>query len=300
MKDAEKLITIYERLKELRQSGFKMKDIAAAVELPPSVLSALYAAVLPSFCELYGTKDFDEALEEALYNVNNLSKKRLMGSLEQIYELVTEIRPIKNTIENKIHPFFSFLKKESRMSLDKCANLEGIYMSYSCSSSVQTLKAEPYYLKGTQSYNCLTVGRKSVHNSIREGIGIVKEQQMLYLMMNAFNEPNISLLTIYLQLPFLEEINMLKGLYLVPDYNKNPIARRIVFVRLLDYYTPEAFEEIEAKLIRPEEFTEKEKVIFDYTCERSDLLKMCTLPSPKLDLRDLQAEKKLLNKEDEL
>ena len=28
-------------------------------------------------------------------------------------------------------------------------------------------------------------------------------------------------------------------------------------------------------------------------------IKMCTLPSPKLDLRDLQAEKKLLEKEEE-
>ena len=42
------------------------------------------------------------------------------------------------------------------------------------------------------------------------------------------------------------------------------------------------------------------KAIFDYTCELTDSLKMCTLPSPKLDLRDLQAEKTLLRKEAEL
>jgi hypothetical protein len=48
------------------------------------------------------------------------------------------------------------------------------------------------------------------------------------------------------------------------------------------------------------EFTDTEKAIFDYTCELTDSLKMCTLPSPKLDLRDLQAEKTLLRKEAEL
>ena len=39
-----------------------------------------------------------------------------------------------------------------------------------------------------------------------------------------------------MQLPFLEEVKILKGLYLVPDYNQNPIARRIVFVKLSDTY----------------------------------------------------------------
>lgn len=57
---------------------------------------------------------------------------------------------------------------------------------------------------------------------------------------------------------------------------------------------------LDAKLIMPENFSDVEKIIFDYTCNNSDSIKMCTLPSPKLDLRDLIAEKKLLAKEKEL
>ena len=58
---------------------------------------------------------------------------------------------------------------------------------------------------------------------------------------------------------------------------------------------PERFREIAARLIPREEFTETEKLLYDYTCEDGDLIKMCTLPSPKLDLRDLKGEKELLS-----
>ena len=91
-------------------------------------------------------------------------------------------------------------------------------------------------------------------------------------------------MTVYLQLPFLEDIRFLKGIYLVPDYNMNPIARRIVLVKRSDTYLPEE---------------EEETLIYNYTCGETDYIKMCTLPSPKLDLRDLHAEKKLLEKEEE-
>ena len=102
-------------------------------------------------------------------------------------------------------------------------------------------------------------------------------------------------MTVYLQLPFLEDIRFLKGIYLVPDYNMNPIARRIVLVKRSDTYLPEDFASMEARLILPDELTEEETLIYNYTCGETDYIKkMCTLPSPKLDLRDLQAEKKSL------
>ncbi len=132
---------------------------------------------------------------------------------------------------------------------------------------------------------------------MREGIGILQERQILYLLLNAFEEPAMSLVTVYLQLPFLEDIRLLRGLYLVPDYNKNPIARRIVLVKLDDAYRPDDFAELPARLIAPEGQSEEERLIFDYVCGAADSIKMSTLPSPKLDLRDLHAEKALLDHE---
>lgn len=111
----------------------------------------------------------------------------------------------------------------------------------------------------------------------------------------AFQDPDFSLVSVYLQLPFLERIQYLRGLYLVPDYNQNPIARRIVLVKQAEHYNPEAFAQLEARLIPQNEFNTEEQLLYNYTCGDSDSIKMCTLPSPKLDLRDLQGEKDLLD-----
>ena len=298
MKEKEQLIELYDRLRHLRDEGVKMKDIAAKIGWTPSVLSALSATVLPAFyAELKKGVGFDEALNEALANVNNLSRKRLLGELDMLHRAVMEFNPPHEAAV--VHPFLRTLKRGTGNSSARENNLEGMYMSYSCSSSMKALKAEPFYFTDSEAYDCMAVGRKSVHNSLREGIGIVRKQQMLYLVFNAFQEPNFSLVTVYLQLPFLEKIKFLKGLYLVPDYNMNPIARRIVLMKRSDVYDPEEFSRMEARLIMPDEFTEEETLIYNYTCGETDYIKMCTLPSPKLDLRDLQAEKKLLEKEEE-
>lgn len=299
MKEAEQLLELYERLRQLKGQGVRMKDIASRTGWAPSVLSALNATVLPRFCAQFSEgRDFDTALSEALACVNNLSRKKLLGSLDDLHRDVMAFRPPHESPAFIVHPFLQTLKVAAEASSAVVNRLEGMYMSYSCSSSMKALKAEPYYFTDSEAYGCFAAGRKSVHHSIREGIGIIQKQQILYLMFNAFQEPNISLVSVYLQLPFLEDIQFLKGLYLVPDYNKNPIARRIVLMKLSDHYDPEAFARLDARLIMPEEFSENETLIFNYTCGNTDYIKMCTLPSPKLDLRDLQAEKKLLEQDE--
>lgn len=295
----EKLMAIHERLDQLKHQGVKMKDVAASMDLSPSVLSALYATVLPAFRKAVRVKDFEEALTEALSNVNNLSRKRLMVMLDDLYRNVMEFPGPMAGEGVREAAFLRSLERFAADSGSKLGQLEGIYMSYSCSSSVRTLKAEPFYFTRSGDNRTFVVGRKSVHGVVREGIGIVQERQILYLLLNAFQEPDLSLVTVYLQLPFLERIHYLRGLYLVPDYNQNPIARRIVLVKLADHYTPEEFERVEARLIPPEEFSDEERLVYDYTCGRGDSIKMCTLPSPKLDLRDLSGEKNLLETESE-
>ena len=43
------LIEIYRRIEYLRNNGLKMKEIADYVDIAPSVLSALYSSVLPTY-----------------------------------------------------------------------------------------------------------------------------------------------------------------------------------------------------------------------------------------------------------
>ena len=43
------LIEIYRRIEYLRNNGLKMREIADYVDMAPSVLSALYSSVLPTY-----------------------------------------------------------------------------------------------------------------------------------------------------------------------------------------------------------------------------------------------------------
>ena len=87
------LIEIYKRIEYLRNNGVKMKDIADRIDMAPSVLSALYSSVLPTYMELLHTHTSEEALDEALALVNNVSKKRLLGNLNSTKLLLMEMEP---------------------------------------------------------------------------------------------------------------------------------------------------------------------------------------------------------------
>lgn len=71
----EDLMTVYESIGQLRDQGIKMKDIADRLDMPPSVLSAIYSTVLPAYLDNLSRQEEDAALENALSLVNNVSKK---------------------------------------------------------------------------------------------------------------------------------------------------------------------------------------------------------------------------------
>ena len=88
---------IYKRIEYLRNNGVKMKEIADWINMAPSVLSALYSSVLPAYLNLQKTKTQEEALDEALALVNNVSKKRLLGNLSGMKERLFDLEPDQET-----------------------------------------------------------------------------------------------------------------------------------------------------------------------------------------------------------
>lgn len=73
---------LYKRIEYLRNNGTKMKEIADWVGMAPSVLSSLYTTVLPAYFESAKTMPQEEALDQALSLVNNVSKRKLLSGLE--------------------------------------------------------------------------------------------------------------------------------------------------------------------------------------------------------------------------
>lgn len=76
----DKLVSLYERMKKLRESGVRMKDIAEETDIASSVLSSLYSSVLPMYINLVSNgEDEEKALDKSLLQVNNVSKRKLLG-----------------------------------------------------------------------------------------------------------------------------------------------------------------------------------------------------------------------------
>lgn len=150
----DELTDIYKRIEYLRNNGVKMKEIADRVDMAPSVLSALYSSVLPAYIDLLKTRTPDEALDDALALVNNVSKKRLLNNVSSMRILLQEMEPEQQNEADSGNSFIKLLEKEMKESVQDVFNYSGTYLSYSLSSSTDSLIFEPITLTtyATMSY----------------------------------------------------------------------------------------------------------------------------------------------------
>ncbi len=288
------LADIYKRIEYLRSKGVKMKEIADRIDMAPSVLSALYSSVLPTYVDLLKTRTSENALDEALALVNNVSKKRLLNNIDSIKLLLFEMEPEQPNDTSTANPLLNILEEQMRGSVQEVFNYSGTYLSYSLSSSTDSLKIEPYIICTSENNDYVKVGMINAYKSVHWGSGILNNHQNSYLMFNERDLPQFAMVTIYLQLPHYEYPGMLKGLYLCLDYNHNPIARRIVMLKQSDSTDINEFLKMEGRIVPRAELTPELQPYYNYTCQEGDYIKTCTVPSPKLNESDLEREKKML------
>ena len=63
------------------------------------------------------------------------------------------------------------------------------------------------------------------------------------------------------------------------EYNEDALAKANIVVEVIE---------------KEEDFTPEQQVYYDYTCQTGDFIKMCTVPSLRMDESDLVKEKKML------
>lgn len=288
------LIEIYRRIEYLRNNGLKMKEIADYVGLAPSVLSALYSSVLPTYVtSLKQGHSEEDSLDMALAQVNNVSKKRLLGNLVSMKELLFGLEPASGEIQ--VNPFMEMLNAEVQRSVQEVYNYSGSYLSYSLSSSCQCLKVEPYLIEASEDNTYVKVTHMSAYNTTHRGVGLFNSHQNGYIFFNEREIPQMALFSIYLQLPMCDFPPLLKGLYLSLDYNRNPIARRILLVKQSDGTDMEEFLELKGELVPIDKLSPLQRKYYDYTCREGDCIRTCMVPSPQLNENDLEREKKMLS-----
>ena len=284
---------IHERIATLRAAGVRMKDMAAAAGWTPNVFSALYSSVLPAYrAEVAKGAAPEAALDRALACVNNVSRRRLQATAGAVRDALARIEPPERPTPPATLPFQRPLAEAACRSAEAAAPYAGAYLSYSMSSSRPALKVEPYLIAPDTARHYIRVVHRSVYGAEHSGFALLNGPRHLYLSFNERRLPELALFTIYLQIPLFDKPGFLKGLYLSFDYNYNPIARRIVFVK--QSADAAAFRSLEARLVPEDSLSQRERYFFDYTCQPADALRTCNVPSPRLDEQDLVTEKQIL------
>ena len=170
----EDLQTIYDTITRLRLQGTKMKDIATRLSMSPSVLSAIYTTVLPAFLARPADADANNALDEALALVNNVSRKRLLAAIPN---MLLRLQTFSSPAPAASIPIEQALAKAWHASANEAAPYAGVYQSYSLSSSTDALKVEPYLIVPAPDASSLRVARLSAYRTIQWGTGIINNHQ---------------------------------------------------------------------------------------------------------------------------
>ena len=179
-------------------------------------------------------------------------------------------------------------------SAQEVYNYSGIYISNSLSSSSNALKVDPYLLTPADSNDHDKEVHKRPNTTPHIGTPVFNNHQNAYIFFNEREAPQLALFTIYLQLPMYDFPHLLKGLYLCLDYNRNPIASRILFIKQSESTSMDDFLELKGQLIPQDQLTDEQRPYYNYTCQLGDFIKTCSVPSPLLNEKDLEREKRML------
>ena len=290
----DRLPAFYEQLRKLRESGIKMKDLAEELDLTSSVLSSLYTSVLPTYMGQISTgKSNDEALDIALQQVNNVSKRKLLGSIGELYEKAMHIEP--RFVANNGRPFFEEIEKEAIKYIPNANVYSGFYLAYSRSSFCDGLKVEPYLISTLADGETMPrVYCQNISGEYYTGTGIFSPCQVGYLLFNEQKRLQLALKVIYLQLPMLEHPRLITGLYLTHDYSRNPIARRILLIRQDEEISLEEFAKLRTEVVPRPQLTDALLPYYDYTCQHEDTVRSLMMAFPGNGLDSLIAEKQML------
>lgn len=297
---ANQITQINELLTAARKKGIQMKQLAEVINISPSVLSAFYRTVVPAFIEKSEKMNTDDALNYAFSLVNNISKNRFIPFFPNI------ILAIKNALENessttkeddkKYFENFAHTVSNSQISIQ---HIEGIYKTYSISSSDFALKIEPMIISRSIS-GIIKILRLSIHNIIQEGFGMVADHQSLTIHLNEACYPKYYPLTMQVNIPLCFNPKIYRGIYITLDSLSHPIARRVILERINESTKLSDFQDNKAEQHSADNIPEHLQDYFNYLREPRDILRVTVVPEPTADIKDLKMEKKILKLYEEL
>ena len=201
----DELKDIYDRITYLRHKGMKMKDIAALVDYPPSVLSALYTTVVPAFLKnkARGMQP-EEALDGALVWVNNVSKRRLLSSLAAMKAtlMAADVDPAA-AAPGSANPYSAALSHIMERAAERMGSHAGTYLSYSVSSGSRAMKVDPYMIAPARG-GYAEVWHNNAYGATHRGLVMMNGASHIYLIFNESRYPQLDLFNVCLKLPMFD------------------------------------------------------------------------------------------------
>ena len=238
--------------KKLKQAGYKKKDIASVLDVPAPVLSSLLKTVLPSISQIdtsIATKEIEGVIADAFLMVNNLSRTKI------VKRLPTDIVTLTNLLDNmdfKRHEkssYLNFIRHQAEFSYSYISQyFQGIYYFYYLSSDTDQLKAEPFMIKPNIVEKIVDVYKGNEQSSVRcFGIALLNNNHTINMQLAENHESPEEYMQILLSLPFIRQVEYLRGIFSNLNFARQPIARKVVLHKISDQSDYDFFNSLPVK-----------------------------------------------------
>ena len=238
--------------RKLKQAGFKKKDIANVLDVPAPVLSSLLKTVFPSIAQInndISEQELEMAITQAFLMVNNLSRIKIIKRLPK------DIESLKNLLENNDFNnegksnYLSFIRNQAEFSYSYISKyFQGTYYFYYLSSDTDLVKADPFMIKPNILEKIIDVYKGNEHSSVRcFGIALLNNHHTINMQLVENHKSPEEYMHINLSLPFVRQVDYLRGIFSNLNFARQPVARKIVLHKLSDQCDFDFFNSLPTK-----------------------------------------------------
>jgi len=238
--------------KKLKQAGYKKKDIASVLDVPAPVLSSLLKTVLPSISQIdtsISTKEIEVVVSDAFLMVNNLSRTKIVKRLPVDIVTLTNLLDNMDFKRHEKSSYLNFIRHQAEFSYNYISQyFQGIYYFYYLSSDTDQLKAEPFMIKPNIVEKIVDVYKGNEQSSVRcFGIALLNNNHTINMQLAENHESPEEYMQILLSLPFIRQVEYLRGIFSNLNFARQPIARKVVLHKISDQSDYDFFNSLPVK-----------------------------------------------------
>jgi len=238
--------------RKLKQAGYKKKDIASVLNMPAPVLSSLIKTVLPAISQIsteLSKEEIETEMSDAFVMVNNLSRTKIAKRLSADIVVLSNLLENNDLVRTEKSGYLNFIKHQAEFSYNYISKyFYGIYYFYYLSTDNYQIKADPILIRPNIVDRIIDVYKGNSHSSVKYfGIALLNNNHTLTMQLAENHESPEEYIQIVLSLPFIRQVDYLRGVFSNLNFVRQPIARKVVLHKISDQYDFEFFNSLEVK-----------------------------------------------------